>query len=336
MTARDENATGIYVAHLDDPDAPVRLVAGSAGQAAYAPPFEGRPGYLLWVRDQTLVAQRFDPAALKLEGDPVPVAEEVATQQGKQGRGRAAFWISQNGLLAYRTGGAAGKQLQLTWVSRDGKQREPVLKADDFGTQFRLSPDGKRVALSRTVSGNEDIWLYEFERGVLSRLTFDPAAEGLPVWSPNSRQVAYVSARTSQPQMFRKDAGGAGQEERLHDSQVPEAPRDWGRDGKFLLYEPIDPKTLADLLVLPLEPSDGTRKPVVFLQTPFRSSLAGSRPTANGSPTNPTNLATPRCISAPLPAGLRANGRCRTMEATTPAGAATARSCSTTAVITER
>lgn len=265
IVSRDGKGDGIYAATLTKPDPPVQLVTGTERKAAYAAPFAGRPGYLLWLRDQTLLAQRFDAAALKLEGDPAPVAEEVLMQTGRSTR-RSAFWISQNGLLAYRSG-SASKGLQMTWVSRDGKQREPVGNADDFESDFRLSPDGKHVALSRTVAGNQDIWLYEFERGVFSRLTFDPAPEGYPVWSPDSRHVAYASQRSGLSQLFRKDASGAGQEERLHESPLPEEPKDWSRDGKFLLYMSTDLKTGADQWFLPM---DGTapRKPVVVLQTP--------------------------------------------------------------------
>jgi predicted Ser/Thr protein kinase len=264
ITTRDGNGGGIYAATLTKPDPPVPLLTSTQRKAFYAPPFAGRPGYLLWLRDQALVAQRFDPSTLKPEGDAVPIAEEVLMQPGAGGR-RAAYWISENGLLAYRSGNANG--LQMTWISRDGKEREPVGKLDDFGNDFRLSPDGKRVALSRVVAGNQDIWLYEFERGVMSRLTFDPAPEGMPVWSPDTRYVAYSSQRSGLPQMYRKDAGGAGQEERLHESPLPEEPKDWSRDGKFLLYMSTDPKTLADQWFLPM---DGTppRKPVVVLQTP--------------------------------------------------------------------
>ncbi len=278
IVSPDEKVNGIYAATLAKPDPPVPLVMGTDRKAAYASPYEGRPGYLLWLRDQTLVAQRFDPSTLKTEGDPVPVAEDVAIQRGgANGARRAAFWISQNGLLAYRTGGAANMGLQMTWLSRDGKQREPVGMPDDFQPEFRLSPDGKHAALSRTVSGNTDIWLYEFARGVLSRLTFDPANEGAPVWSPDGRQVAYVSTRTGVPQMFRKDAGGSGQEERLHDSQLPEVPRDWSRDGKFLLYQSNDPKTQPDQWMLPMQGA-APRKAEVVLQTPFNEAISRLSP----------------------------------------------------------
>ncbi|MEO8098711.1 MAG: protein kinase [Acidobacteriota bacterium] len=277
VVSRDEKVSGIYAATLAKPDPPVRLVTGTDRKAVYAPPFASSPGYLLWMRDQTLVAQRFDPSALKLQGDPLPVAEDVAMQAPRNNARRAAFWISQNGLLAYRTGAATNSTIQMTWISRDGKQRDPVAKADDFGSDFRLSPDGKHVALSRTVSGNKDIWLYEFERGVLSRLTFDAAPDEFPVWSPDSRQLAFASQRGGLYQLFRKDAGGAGQEERLHESAVAERPMDWSRDGKFLLYSADDPKTLADAWALPM---DGTspRKPVVVHQTPFREGIGRISP----------------------------------------------------------
>jgi len=100
IVSPDDKLSGIYAATLAKPDPSLPLVTGTNRKAAYASPFEGRPGYLLWLRDQTLVAQRFDSSNLKLEGDPVPVAEDVLLQRGNITARRAAFWISQNGLLA--------------------------------------------------------------------------------------------------------------------------------------------------------------------------------------------------------------------------------------------
>src|ERR1700680_2284913 len=161
------NTQGVYGASLDRPQQPLPIVRTDA-KAIYTPPIAGRPGYLLYLRERTLLAQRFDAGKLRLEGDPVPVAENVSVN----GLQRAAFWTSDKGLLVYRSALTLGK-LRLLWKSRDGKnlgQPGP----DDFYAPLRLSPDGRRVALGRshgTSNTSEDLWLLEFKRSVMNRLT---------------------------------------------------------------------------------------------------------------------------------------------------------------------
>src|SRR5262249_36630314 len=113
---------------------------------------------------------------------------------------------------------------------------------------------------------NDDIWVIDLMRGVLSRLTFNPAVEDYPVWSPDGTQLLFNSTRDGAAAMFQKIASGAGQEESLLKSTTPNNPTDWSRDGHFILYDNADPKTLYDMWVLPLM---GDRKPQPFLQTPF-------------------------------------------------------------------
>jgi hypothetical protein len=103
-------------------------------KALYAPPREGRLGHLLWLRDRTLVAQRFDAAALKLEGDPTPLAQNIAVGGGTAlniAANRAAFWVSDTGLLVYRAGIGTGRHL--VWFSRDGQRLETVLQEERDG-----------------------------------------------------------------------------------------------------------------------------------------------------------------------------------------------------------
>jgi Tol biopolymer transport system component len=178
----------------------------------------------------------------------------------------AAFWTSDAGLLVYRTGDVNVKG-KLIWMSRDGKPLGEAGKEDRYGS-FRISLDGKRVAMGRyDDSGNADIWVFDVDREVPNRLTFDPSQEGIPVWSPDGRQIAYFSARSGVRQIYRIDAGGGGQEEQLTNSPSGiTAVYDWSRDGRYLLYVESDPKTGSDIWALPLE---GERKPIVVLQTPF-------------------------------------------------------------------
>jgi dipeptidyl aminopeptidase/acylaminoacyl peptidase len=220
----------------------------------------GHPGYLLWLRERTLLAQRFDAGKLLLEGDPAALAEDVAMNPLQ----RAAFWTSDAGLLVYRAGGNSGKS-KLVWIGRDGKHLGYAGPEDSYFA-LRLSPDGKRAALGRRdPAGNDDTWLLEFGRGVFTRFTFDPKADGWPVWSPDGRQIAFSSNRSGVYQLYRKDSAGAGLEEQLTNGPNNKAPSDWSRDGRYLLYTEYAPKS-ADIMALPLE---GERKPMVVLQTPF-------------------------------------------------------------------
>jgi Tol biopolymer transport system component len=152
-------------------------------------------------------------------------------------------------------------------MSRDGKRLEQAGR-DLFYSALRLSPDGKRAAFDRsdTAGQSEDIWLLEFARSVTTRLTFDPKRDIVPVWSPDGRQIAFSSNRSGVFQIYRKDSSGGGQEEQLTQGPNDKWVTDWSRDGRYLLYAEMNPKTKSDLWALPL---DGDRKPVPLLQSPF-------------------------------------------------------------------
>jgi hypothetical protein len=247
------NTQGVYGASLDRPQQPLQIVRTNA-KAIYTAPVAGRPGYLLYLREQTLLAQHFDAGKLHLEGEPVPVAEDVAVN----GIRRAAFWTSDAGLLVYRSGQASTKS-KLVWMGRDGKRLEQAGQEDFYGS-LRLSPDGKRVALGRS-DGNavEDIWLFEFNRSVMTRLTFDSKGASEPIWSSDGRQIIFRSNRSGVYQIYRKDASGGGQEEQLTKGPNLKGTGDLSPDGRNLVYFES-----AHLWVLPL---GGDGKPVPLSQT---------------------------------------------------------------------
>ncbi len=247
-----ENA-GVFIGSLDSLDGQRLLAADSA--AVYAP-----PGYLLFVRQGTLLAQAFDGKKLQLSGEAVPIAEQVAFD----GPG-AAFSASESGELTYRTG-AGAPNLRLTWVDRSGKLIESV-GAPGAYLGPDLSPDGKRIAVHRHDGAGGDVWLVDAAGGKTSRLTFDASQENAsPIWSPDGSRIVFGSRRNGKWGLYQKLSNGTGSEELLVESDLVKSPMSWSADGKIILYMVLDPKTNADVWALPLT---GDRKPFPILQTPF-------------------------------------------------------------------
>ena len=243
----------VFIGSLDSPDGQGLLSSDS--QAMYAP-----PGYVLFLRQGTLMAQPFDVKNLRLSGVAVPIAEQVAFD----GQG-GAFSVSDNGALAYRIGPSA-PNLHLTWVDRTGKLIESIgVPGPYLGPD--LSPDGKRVAVHRHEGTGGDIWLVEAAGGKTSRLTFDASQENAsPIWSPDGSHIAFGSRRNGKWGIYQKLSNGTGSEELLVESELVKTPTSWSADDKFVLYMVIDPKTGQDVWALPLT---GDRKPFPILQTLF-------------------------------------------------------------------
>jgi Tol biopolymer transport system component len=132
--------------------------------------------------------------------------------------------------------------------------------------------------MSARTEGTADIWLLDIKRGVPSRLTFDPAFDLGPVWSPEGHRIAFVSNRRGSTQLapFMKAADGSGDDEPLVDGWAPAwAPTDWSRDGQFILTTIQRPNTRLDLWALPL---DRRRMPFPIVETPFNETNAQFSP----------------------------------------------------------
>ena len=201
IQSSNPNTEGVYLGSLDRPEQRHRILA-SRDKGIYVAPRDGRPAYLMFLRDQTLVVQRFNVDAGKLEGDPLHVADNLPTSPSM----REGFWLSESGLLVFGTGGSGVKR-RLLWIARDGKREEAV--PEGLYQSLRLSPDGKEVALD-AAAAVEDIWRLEFARGVRTKVTSDPRRDVVPAWSPDGRQLAYMSNRTGTFQLYRRDARGDG------------------------------------------------------------------------------------------------------------------------------
>jgi eukaryotic-like serine/threonine-protein kinase len=221
---RSENS-GVYLGSLERPHEKIRLLTSSTN-AVFAADRNQQPGHLFWARDGALMAQAFDPQKELLMGEAISVAE-VGGETGISGL--AAVSVSNNGTLFY--GGAGIGRYQLTWYGRDGKSLG-ILGQPEGYRALRISPDGKRLALSR----NGDLWQMELARGVSTRLTFSGsgALSGAPVWSPDSQRIAYTDG--SPPNVFVAHANGTGAHERPIESPHTMLTQDWSSDAKLLLY----------------------------------------------------------------------------------------------------
>ena len=230
----------------------------TASRVQYAP-----PGYLLYVREDTLVAQPFDADARELTGEAVPVAEGL----GMDAVGLAHFSASFDGTLAYRAGETRTRQL--LWVDREGRELEAVGETGEYGDVWP-SPDGTRLAFDMPEggSGSLDLWIRDLARGVTSRFTFDAGSDSSPLWSPDGRTIVFTSDRGGVAgDLYEKLASGTGEEEVLLANEEEKYACDWSRDGRFLVYMSRGRETRWDVWALPME---GESEPFPIVKTRFR------------------------------------------------------------------
>jgi Tol biopolymer transport system component len=248
-------------------------VVKAATNAKYVPPPDGAiwrsAGWLLFLRETTLFAQRFDAARLALDGEPVPVAERVGYEPSIA---FADFSTSRDGVLVYSHGGS--QYARLTWMGRDGKQSPAVAHAGYY-LGPRLSPDATMAAatMAEPQTGNLDIWQIDLLHDISTRCTFDPAADIMPIWSPDGKQIAFSSRREGLSRLYIKTASGTANEELIASPSGQSQTQylcDWSRDGRSILYEEAGGATGFDLWVLPMiGGASEARKPIPFLQTAF-------------------------------------------------------------------
>lgn len=244
----------VYFASIDS--AETNLVLRTNANAAFA------SGFLLFLRDTTLMADRFDARRGQLKGDPLPVAEGIRYDPATW---QAVFTASQSGILAYHTGGVVGTKL--VWFDRSGNELGSIGEKDIY-SDLRLSPDGRRLAVGRGDPG--DIFIYELARRGGTRLTFDPADDGSPIWSPDGTRIVFSTAHRTRGQhnIYQKLSSGTSSEEMFLESGIDVSTEDWSPDGRFILYSKGDivGGSQGDIWILPLS---GDREPFVFMQTPF-------------------------------------------------------------------
>jgi serine/threonine protein kinase len=231
-------------------------------QAEYA------DGNLLFVRERALMARPFDPDSLEFTGEAVPVAEGVLVVSGAS---MAAFSASQTGILSYITG-KADMQAELEWRDRSGKIEGTVGDPSSYRSLV-ISPDDRMAAVlvvDMTI-GTDDIWIFDLERNLRSRFTFDPGGDFFPVWSPDTSGLYFTSNRGGEQGIYRKDIAGAGNVELIlsHDRNL--WPSSISPDEKWLLLSVAGEGTGQDISVAALE---GAAEIQPFRHTEFQEAGA--------------------------------------------------------------
>ena len=247
----------VIVGSLDGDDG--RELLRSEAAAEYA------AGYLLYAREETLMARPFDAERLEFTGDAVPVCEDVMVIHGA-----AVVVASASGgeVLAYQSGGG-GQGGVLQWIDRAGE----LLGTAGEQTEYRevwISPDDTMAAVSTDdlATGMGDIWILELDRNLASRLTFDPGDEQQIAWSPDSTYIAFARTVGSGVDIYRKLVGGASDAEPLLESELDTFPTSWSPDGRLLAFDASSPDTGWDEWILPLDGGE----PYPFLHSPFNES----------------------------------------------------------------
>ena len=259
--------SGIYLAELDSKEH--KLLLRNDSNAIYA-----APGYLLFVRDNTLVAQRFNLHSLALEGEAKPVADHVAVNTDTW---RSILTASANGELLYQHG-AAGGGSQLIWYDASGKPGEPVLPETADYYDPALSPDASKLAFVIETNGVGDIWVVDLARHTKTRITFGPQYSSLPVWWPDGKSIVFsYGATSSGDSLYRQNADGTGSKEKLLETPgIIAIPFSVSPDGRYIAHMRRDLKSNTgwDIWALPMFPNksdekSGEQKPFPVVATNF-------------------------------------------------------------------
>jgi Tol biopolymer transport system component len=258
----DKEKTGIYAGSLDSKRH--RFLLHTGYEAVYV-----LPGYLLYMLEQTLVAQAFDAQKMQLKGEPVPMLDHPAIVGGNSD---SMFSASHTGELLYYPSGAGALGWSLVWHDRTGKTLE-TLPPRDFFAAPAVSPDATKVAVGVFDASwwTPDVWILDLVRGTKTRFTFGPGGSSSPVWLPDGKGIIYssYSANTKgESHIYRKDLNGKNPEPLPESEGWIEVPRSICHDGRYLGYwrSSRDKGRRQEIWILPLS---GDHKPFPLVQSQF-------------------------------------------------------------------
>ena len=262
----DRHRSGPQVGSLDDPARIMSIphLKGNAFQAVYAASGNRAQGYLIYVRDSSLVAQRFNTRTFRLEGETQSIVSRDSFNVASS-PGFLNFTASATGALV--DGGSMHAKNEMVWRRRDGSLIDVLAREGDYITP-RVSPDGSRIAVAKpdAVSGDYDIWIQNVRKNRMSRFTFERGLNYYPVWTPDGDSIIYSSDSVGKLSLFVKAAAGSGKPQLLFKADDGSAlAYDVSPDGKFLLFVQSGDVDRGDIWVMPLDKSTA---PFPFLKTP--------------------------------------------------------------------
>jgi Tol biopolymer transport system component len=183
--------------------------------------------------------------------------------------------VSAVGSVAYRSGSAGSAELG--WFNASGASIATIGEPDPNALQYpELSRDGRRLAVTRTVQVNQDIWLTDSKRSGWARFTFDAANDTCPLWSPDGTRIIFSSNRKGAFNLYLAPVDAPGGEAELLESSNAKVAQDWSSDGRFLLFYESNPRSGRDLWSLDL--SDTHATPQAVANTVFDETLAQFSP----------------------------------------------------------
>ncbi len=278
----------LYTAHtapdnFDDATIVVQPLPSGTPTIVHRGGYYGRylpSGHVAYIHRGTLFAMPLDLDRLGVTGPSVPVIENVTANPS---RGEAQFAFSNSGSLVYLALRGSNNGVPLLWFDRQGRT-ETLRSTPALFTVHRIAPDGQRIAMDLFDGTQEDVWIYDFSRDALSRVTFDPAFDSDPVWTPDGRRIVFASdrgARGTPPTLYWQRVDGTGEAQRLVETKGIATPFSWHPNGRFLLYQEgvgvVSGGGLsardANLMILPMEGSEEAGwkpgSPAAFLSTPL-------------------------------------------------------------------
>ncbi len=188
-------------------------------------------GHILFLRDQTLMAYPFDAASLELFGEAFPIAESVEYIQGAL---CGVFTASDNGVLVFQRDSREA-QYELVWYDRTGA-RTGAIRDQALYDRPMISPSGEYIAVEipDPESGNDDIWIIELDRDVRTRFTFNSGGDFGPLWSPDSKELLYVSQAEGSFTLMRKAIHGSSEAIEIWRNSSFFLPMSWSEEGQVI------------------------------------------------------------------------------------------------------
>ncbi len=256
--------------NVDEGNLVVSSIKGDAPRIVVRGGYFGRyvsSGHLIYFSQGALFAVPFDLKRLEVMGQAVPALDDVAASSAS-----GLLALSADGTLVYESNQISKVDRSLDWMTRDGRTSALSAKKVNWSNP-RFSPDGQRLAITIRDADQEDIWLYDLASDNRTQLTFDPAFDAYPVWTPDGKRIVFSSTRDKAKgsNLYWTNADGTGEPTRLTESPNTQVPSSWHPGGNFLAFFENTPGNSYDLMILPMEGDavSGLKPgaPTVFLST---------------------------------------------------------------------